>query len=129
MKFCSVCDNMYYIKTNEEDKTHLIYYCKNCYNEEVKDLEDNNCVYISEYTSNESFSYQDHINKHTHLDPTLSRVANIPCTNDDCPTNHGKKDRETIYIKYDEKNMKFLYLCVECKNSWRNDLPFVRNKT
>ena len=28
MKFCQLCDNMLYMKT--EDKTQLMYYCKNC---------------------------------------------------------------------------------------------------
>ena len=31
MKFCEKCENMYYMKVNEENK--LIYVCKNCGNE------------------------------------------------------------------------------------------------
>ena len=29
MKFCSQCDNMYYIKTTSKDSNDLIYYCRN----------------------------------------------------------------------------------------------------
>ena len=30
MKFCVNCENMYYLKLNEEDETQLSYYCRNC---------------------------------------------------------------------------------------------------
>ena len=34
MHFCSVCQNMYYIRLKEENGNKLIYYCRNCGNEE-----------------------------------------------------------------------------------------------
>ena len=30
MKFCSKCDNMYYIGISVDDANQLIYYCRNC---------------------------------------------------------------------------------------------------
>jgi DNA-directed RNA polymerase subunit M/transcription elongation factor TFIIS len=30
MKFCSECNNMYYIKIDDNDESQLIYYCRNC---------------------------------------------------------------------------------------------------
>lgn len=126
MEFCSVCDNMYYIKTDKENKSNLVYYCKNCNNEEKKDLKGNNCVYTSSYTANKYFDIKDHVNKYTHLDPTLPRVDNIPCPNAGCITNKGKGNKEVIYIKYDSENMKYLYLCVECNTCWSNGLDTVK---
>ena len=42
MKFCTVCDNMYYIRINGENEEEesaednsLIYYCRNCGNKET----------------------------------------------------------------------------------------------
>ena len=34
MKFCIKCDNMYYIKLNEDDENSLINYCRKCGHEE-----------------------------------------------------------------------------------------------
>ena len=29
------------------------------------------------------------------------------------------KEREIIYIRYDDKNMKYVYLCPECDHVWK----------
>ena len=127
MEFCSICDNMYRIGTNKEDKSSLIYWCKNCNHEEKKDLKGNNCVYISSYTTNKYFNTKDYVNKYTHLDPTLPRVNNIICPNNNCITNLDEKiEKEVIYIKYDSENMKYLYLCVNCKMCWGNDVDTIK---
>lgn len=125
MKFCPICNNMYYIKTDKADKQHIVYWCKNCTHEEKNELKDNNCIYSANYTTDHIISYKDYINKYTHLDPTLPRVNNIPCPNKDCVSNHGK-DKEVIYIKYDNHNMKYLYLCVQCQTCWKNDLDSMK---
>ena len=31
-----------------------------------------------------------------------------------------KPNREIIFIKYDNLNMKYLYLCSTCQTSWKN---------
>jgi len=39
-------------------------------------------------------------------------------------TTHTKKkenDREVIYIRYDDINMKYVYLCVHCDTTWKTD--------
>jgi hypothetical protein len=114
------------MKTDKENKSNLIYWCKNCNHEEKKNLKGNNCVYTSSYTTNKYFDVKYHINKYTHLDPTLPRVNNVPCPNADCSSNKDGEHKEVIYKKYDEENMKFLYLCVKCKTCWRNDLDSVK---
>lgn len=125
MEFCPICENMYYIKSDKNDKQHLIYWCKNCSNEEKKDLKGNNCIYSNNYTSNQVISFSDYINKYTYLDPTLPRVNNIPCPNKNCESHSSSDNREIIYIKYDISNMKYLYLCCKCKTSWTNNIDSV----
>ena len=34
MHFCTVCQNMYYIRLTGENKDQLIYYCRKCGNED-----------------------------------------------------------------------------------------------
>ena len=58
------------------------------------------------------------INKYTKDDPTLPRINTILCPNPDCPTNKDGKEREIIYIRYDDVNMKYVYLCYDCETVW-----------
>lgn len=125
MEFCPVCQNMYFIKSDKNDKSHLIYWCKNCTKEEKKELKGNNCIYSSKYSSNQTITFSDFINKYTHLDKTLPRVNNIPCPNEDCISHTNKDLKEVIYIKYDATNMKYLYLCCKCKTCWINDIDSI----
>ena len=33
----------------------------------------------------------------------------------------GESMREVIYIRYDDINMKYVYLCVHCDTTWKTD--------
>jgi len=33
----------------------------------------------------------------------------------------GKKETDIIYMRYDDTNMKYLYLCVDCDMVWKTD--------
>ena len=35
MHFCSQCQNLYYIRIDEKDSNKLVYYCRNCGNEDL----------------------------------------------------------------------------------------------
>jgi DNA-directed RNA polymerase subunit M/transcription elongation factor TFIIS len=108
---------MYYIRLDIEDSNKLIYYCRHCGNEEDNILNTNSVVYSSSNKSNLNTS--NIINEFTKLDPTLPRVSNILCPNEDCSTNKEKnKEREIIYIRYDDINMKYIYLCADCDSVW-----------
>jgi aspartate carbamoyltransferase regulatory subunit len=61
------------------------------------------------------------INKYTKLDPTLPRVTNILCPNLDCASNKDSHIREIIYIRYDDINMKYVYLCSTCDTVWKTE--------
>ena len=119
MKFCNNCDNMLYIKII--DDKDLTYYCKNCgwiKDHDSKDID--NCIYSKNYT-NEKISYKWMINKDLCHDPTLPKVNNILCPNDDCPTHKDGTPKEVIYLKYDKDNLKYLYMCCVCHHSWKHE--------
>lgn len=118
MNFCVTCNNMYYIRINENDPNKLVYYCRNCGNEDKLLASNNVCVSKTQIKQGEQ-SFNHIINKYTKLDPTLPRVNNIMCPNVECKTNTSKdKEREIIYLRYDDVNMKYVYLCCECDTVW-----------
>lgn len=118
MHFCTVCSNMYYIRIHNENPMKLVYYCRKCKNEETTMTTDNICVSKTQIKKSQQ-SFNHIINKYTKLDPTLPRINNILCPNKDCVTNTSDKDREIIYIRYDDVNMKYVYLCSDCDTVWK----------
>ena len=120
MHFCSNCKNMYYIKIDEDNPNSLLYYCRNCGNEDNLITEDNICVSKTQIKKGEK-SFSHFINKYTKLDPTLPRVSNILCPNKDCPTNTKNEAREIIYIRYDDQNINYVYLCSTCDTTWKTE--------
>lgn len=145
MKFCNFCDNMLYIAVDSEKK--LKYQCKNCnftsqiekkdgeslnilnhnYNAQSKIEEGNNldkivdnieecdeCVMNINYTD-DKHNYQQFMNTNIKYDKTLPHVNNIKCPDTNC-----EKTTDTIYIKYDLNNMKYLYFCCNCEKFWKN---------
>ena len=120
MHFCSECHNMYYLKVTNEDANSLIYYCRNCGHEDKLLAHDNMCVSKTFIKKNDQ-SFNHIINKYTKYDPTLPRINNILCPNPNCPTNTEGKEREIIYIRYDDVNMKYVYLCTDdsCNTVWK----------
>ncbi len=63
--------------------------------------------------------YNQHVNKYLRYDPTLRRIKDplINCPNENCNAPDDKK--QVIYIKYDNKNMKYLYVCEHCGETWK----------
>jgi DNA-directed RNA polymerase subunit M/transcription elongation factor TFIIS len=128
MHFCSVCENMLYIKiyTPEDqedegpvtDNNSLLYYCRKCGHQEDTITKENICV--SKLTLKRTEQKYDHlINEYTKLDPTLPRVTNIDCPNTECPTRTDEEDKEVITMRYDDINMKYVYLCAKCDFIWK----------
>ena len=104
----------------ENDANSLIYYCRNCGNEDKLLAIENVCVSKTQIKKNEQ-SFSHIINKYTKLDPTLPRINTILCPNADCATNKDDKEREILYIRYDDTNMKYIYLCSECETVWKTN--------
>lgn len=120
MHFCNICSNMYYIRINADNSNKLVYYCRKCGNEDSLLAVENVCVSKTQIKKTEQ-TFNNIINKYTRLDPTLPRVNNILCPNKDCATNKEGKEREIIFIRYDDINMKYVYLCCDsdCNTVWK----------
>ena len=129
MHFCPKCGNMYYLKLLKEDQDKLSYYCRNCGHEDLSLVSNLNNLYVSKTEVKTEMNYKNVINKYTKLDPTLPRIYNINCPNPDCESNKGNDNdeggesknstpKEILYIRYDDKNMKFVYLCAVCDTVW-----------
>lgn len=123
MNFCNNCNNMYYIKLEEEDCDKIVYYCRNCGNVDDKILDVNKCI-LEENINKTEDKYNIHINKYTKLDITLPRINYIKCPNSLCESNTDGFDsskKEIIYIRYDNIAMKYLYLCSHCDFIWKTN--------
>ena len=120
MKFCIKFDNMYYIGINESNPNELCHYCRNCGYVDNTNISDDSCILKTDIKTNEQ-KYSHIINKYTKLDPTLPRVFNIKCPNENCKTNTDVEKSEVLYIRYDENNMKYLYMCSICDTTWKTN--------
>jgi len=113
---------MYYISIDADDTNKLIYYCRNCGNKDTTlSVENVTVLKLQLKKSEQEFSHI--INKYTKLDPTLPRVSNILCPNAECATNTHDHEhpREIIYIRYDDVNMKYVYMCSTCDTVWKTE--------
>jgi DNA-directed RNA polymerase subunit M/transcription elongation factor TFIIS len=121
---------MYYISVTPENE--LQYYCRNCGNIDNTVASENICVSkvnVKHSTTPQSFSQV--VNKYTKLDPTLPRIHTMRCPNDECPSNEGgggagagarnKPKSEIIYVRYDDMNLKYVYLCAKCDKVWNTE--------
>ena len=124
MHFCNKCNNMYYLKVGGEQQTEeankLIYYCRNCGNENDT-LSANNICVSSTAIKRDQQKYSTIINEFTKRDPTLPRTKTIRCPNQKCPSNNNDKEREVLYIRYDDTNMKYIYMCAHCDTKWKSN--------
>lgn len=119
MHFCTKCNNMYYIHIDSNNTNKLLYHCHNCGNEDKYFVNENISVSKTQIKKTEQ-TFNNIINKYTKLDPTLPRVTNILCPNVSCDTNIKNKKREIICMRYDDINMKYVYLCSECDTVWKS---------
>jgi DNA-directed RNA polymerase subunit M/transcription elongation factor TFIIS len=111
---------MYYIRINSDNPNSLIYYCRKCGNEDKNLAIENVCISKTHIKKSEQ-TYSHIINKYTKLDPTLPRINTVLCPDSNCPTNIDGKPREIIYVRYDDNNMKYIYLCSECDTVWQTN--------
>ena len=120
MHFCVNCQNMYYVRLDASNPNKLVYYCNKCGTED-KTIIDENVIICKTQIKKSEQSFNHIINKYTKLDPTLPRISNILCPNPECDTNKKGEKREIIYIRYDDTNMKYVYLCSTCDTIWKTD--------
>ena len=138
MRFCTVCDNVLHMQIGEMDSESskstsvpLTMYCKHCpYTLEIDHTQSsttssklfNPCMYRSNYSSNHPLYYSTLVNKYTFDDPTLPRMS-IPCPNAKCASNTDTAScaSEVIFVRYDDQDMRHLYLCQHCRQCWYKD--------
>jgi DNA-directed RNA polymerase subunit M/transcription elongation factor TFIIS len=121
MDFCTNCNNMYYIKLENEDCDKIVYYCRNCGTTDDALVNVNKCILRENINVSED-KFNIHINKYTKLDITLPRINYIKCPNELCQTNESgfdSKKKEIIFMRYDDTRMKYLYLCSHCDFIWK----------
>jgi hypothetical protein len=139
---------MYYIRLT--DTNGIVYYCRNCGHEDDTITIDNVVVSQTSFKTGTN-QYAHVVNKYTKLDPTLPRISTILCPNMECPCNRnhnptqyadratilGNEEsggeaaaataaddavpREVIYMRYDDVNMKYIYLCAVCNTIWNTE--------
>ena len=118
--FCNRCHNLTGIYMREEDKA-LIHHCVNCGLSEKFEPEER-CIHEIHYGERDK-SLALNENKYITHDvtlPTLKGNPNIVCTNELCPTITENIESSVTYIKYDYKDMKFMYICDHCGQKWVN---------
>jgi len=120
MYFCKVCKNMYYLKINIENPNTLVYYCRNCGNEDSNLSNESICVSETIFKGKKQ-KYTHIINEYTKYDNTLPRINTIKCPNLECSTNINDVKKEVIYVRYDDTNIKYVYLCAICDFVWKTN--------
>ena len=121
MHFCTQCGNMYYIRLLESEGSKIIYYCRKC-GHENSEIENANLTVSKTILKHKKQTFHHIINKYTKLDPTLPHISTMKCPNAECVCNTDDSvESDIIYIKYDEENMKYVYLCTYCDTTWTND--------
>ena len=121
MEFCEVCENMLYIRTEEDGS--LVRYCKKCNFSKTESPETGRQAILVSRTnySEDEMLYTQQQNPYLRFDPTLPRVNDRenPCPNAECP---GPKDQpQVLYVKYNPINMLYFYCCDYCGTSWRKN--------
>ena len=118
--FCERCDNLTGIYIKEEDNT-LIHHCSSC-NLSYPFEPEERCIYKIEFGEKDK-SLALNENKYITQDVTLPKLVgnpNIVCMNAKCPTITENKESSVTYIKYDEKDLRFLYISDYCGQKWQN---------
>ena len=127
MHFCTECQNMYYTRLGGENLNKLIYYCRKCGHEnDSLSLDPKNICVSKTHLKTSSSSYHHMVNEFTKLDPTLPHINNIPCPNASCTSNAEptedveKVKNDIIYLRYDDANLKYVYICSNCNIVWKS---------
>jgi hypothetical protein len=145
MDFCNVCDNLLQLAMTEENT--LVQICRSCKLSNPCDESFNACVHKRNYGGNERVFYECFVNKYTKFDPTLPHTSTIQCLNKKCKSynesnaisnnenienieNFEKTENtekienkenippDVIYIRFNDVDMKYIYLCCHCDSAW-----------
>jgi len=116
MKFCPTCENLFYLTI--EDET-VQYTCKKCGT--IEDIQED-CTISNIFCNQQRQNVQNSVNQYTKLDPTLPRINFLKCPNDNCVNHEDHEDREIIYVRYDNVQLKYIYICPKCDTVWESGI-------
>jgi DNA-directed RNA polymerase subunit M/transcription elongation factor TFIIS len=116
LRFCPVCRGYLFLSSSPSS---LIRQCRKCgFSEEDKK---GGLVMEMRIQERSSQAYKILINEYTRQDPTLAHIRGpIKCPSAACETNTAGKERDVIPIRWDEKQLKYLYICNVCGIQWRS---------
>jgi DNA-directed RNA polymerase subunit M/transcription elongation factor TFIIS len=116
MKFCPTCDNLFYLTIDEET---VQYTCKKCGT--IEDINED-CTISNIFCNQQRQNVKNSVNQYTKLDPTLPRINFMKCPNASCENHEEREDREIIYVRYDNVQLKYIYICPKCDTVWESGI-------
>lgn len=131
MSYCPKCENFLFADSKGKELKRV---CRTC--GYTKADESGGLIMETIVQERSSEGYKILLNEFTRQDPTLPHVKTLPCPNTDgytvinpkgeeekigrCRSIDTPADRDVIIIKYDNQNMKFIYICNVCGRQWRS---------
>jgi DNA-directed RNA polymerase subunit M/transcription elongation factor TFIIS len=110
--FCPTCKNYLYPQVEDNKLTRI---CRTC----GFQVEDKGGLVMETFVQQKSTdSYKILVNEFTRQDATLPYLTDLKCPNAQCDSNKGKASKKIYYIKYDRENLKFVYICSSCEQTW-----------
>jgi DNA-directed RNA polymerase subunit M/transcription elongation factor TFIIS len=116
MKFCPTCDNLFYLTI---DENMVQYTCKKCGT--IEDINED-CTISNIFCNQQRQNVKNSVNQYTKLDPTLPRINFLKCPNASCENHEEREDREIIYVRYDNVQLKYIYICPKCDTVWESGI-------
>ena len=120
IRFCPVCRYYLYLdKESEPGEAGLRRLCRNCgYNERDEKGGLISELYIGERATE---GYKILLNEFTRADPRLPHIhGTIQCPDPKCKSNQSGQESDIIFMKYDNVNLSYLYICNVCDYKWHS---------
>ena len=119
INFCNNCDNIMFVYS-DESQTQLYLGCKVC--GEKTEYTGEKSIYKNNFKLDNSETINN--NKYLTYDntlPVLKSNKNIKCPNETCTSITENLSSNITYVKFNEKDMKYLYICRYCGQKWKNN--------
>jgi hypothetical protein len=120
MRFCNICSYYLYLVMAPDGST-LTLSCRHCGFTEPMNPTTSEEALILETTFSKTKSEKQttsSLNEYTKMDPTLPHLKTIACPNATCPSQADPSKRDILYMRTDQKELKFQYSCTVCDRQW-----------
>lgn len=124
MKFCVRCDNVYYLRyvQNDAGEIQLQFECRHC--RHVDETNEATSIMVLNSESVNTREYASSITEYTKYDPTVPRLYNIPCPNENCPSHAETSMPEILYVREHHEKMNYVYMCCVCDHVWKQSMSY-----